>query len=1021
MKFLARRRSFVGLVLVTVSSSVSSFELSAEETDKPIYDTQEITVARLSPEETVGQAKMPAGFRMQVAAKDPDVQQPIGMCWDSRGRLWIAENYTYGEKEVNFDVELNDRIVVLEDTDQDGDFDKRLVFFDKIKKLTSIEIGYGGVWVMAPPQLLFIPDQDRDDIPDASPVVVLDGFEAQSIRHNVANGLRWGRDGWLYGRHGIQAVSHVGVPGSSEIERTYLNCGIWRWHPTRKKFDVVCMGGTNSWGYDWDENGQLFYINTVIGHLWHAIPGAHGQRMYGEDRDPTVYELMSQVADHLHFDGGNEQWSTVKTKGISQATDAAGGGHAHVGMMIYQGEQWPAEYHGKLFTLNYHGRRINVERLERQGAGYVGKHERDMVVFPDPWFRGIELSAGPDGSVYVLDWSDIGECHDNDGIHRHSGVVFRIYHGESTAKPFEDLRAIDDTQLMGLIGSNNPWFAYQARLILAERSEDGTLSIDTTRELLKKVKSEPAKQRLAALWTLAGCGKVNSTLYKTLLADENEHVRIQMIHLIIDPSKISGDVTDELETMLESETSDLVRLHLAGAMQKIDGKRWWEVAKLLGERSDLSTDRDYPLMLWYAVKDRLSVEPDQAVTWLASLDEVSADKPAFTKIHRFASRYLSSRLPKDGNGIEIWLAKSVQLSERCRNEVVLGMRDGLLGRTKLIPPMNWEAFVSTASSTSDPKVREAILELQTLFGDGMAVEKLAAILKDDSAGTEARVNALRSMVDNRVPGTSELAWKFVKDRSIGTDAVAAILRVGSIEDARNLIAMLSEKGVRQMLVDSLVQSLVDRREFLPILFDAIESGRLPASSVTAASLRQMQLLGDPSVDEALHRLWPQTQMIGKDRIAQIQTLEAKLTPENLEAGVAGKGRATWNKLCASCHKLYGQGGLIGPELTGAQRSNLRYWTENVIDPSGTVADNYRVSLFLLDDGNLVTGVITAENEDTITVQTVKEKVTIETDTIEQRKTSTQSLMPEGLLDALDDEQRRDLFAYMMGSSQVDPE
>ncbi len=178
-------------------------------------------------------------------------------------------------------------------------------------------------------------------------------------------------------------------------------------------------------------------------------------------------------------------------------------------------------------------------------------------------------------------------------------------------------------------------------------------------------------------------------------------------------------------------------------------------------------------------------------------------------------------------------------------------------------------------------------------------------------------------------------------------------------------------------------------------------------------------MNDPNIDERLNRLWPQTKLIGKDRIAQIHALEAKLTQESLAQADPGLGRATWNKLCASCHKLYGQGGLIGPELTGAQRTNLRYWTENILDPSGTVAANYLVSLFLLDDGTLVTGVVTTEDQDNVTVQTVKEKVVIEKDSIEQRKTSTQSLMPEGLLDALDDNQRRDLFSYLMGPSQVD--
>ena len=142
-----------------------------------------------------------------------------------------------------------------------------------------------------------------------------------------------------------------------------------------------------------------FFINTVIGHLWHAVPGARYQRMYGNHFDKHLYELIQQTADHYHFDVGKEKWSDLKKTGMTSGTDAAGGGHAHTGMMIYLGDNWPAEYRGNVFTLNLHGLRMNQESLHRQGAGYVGKHAADFMSTSDKWFRGIELSYAPDGSV----------------------------------------------------------------------------------------------------------------------------------------------------------------------------------------------------------------------------------------------------------------------------------------------------------------------------------------------------------------------------------------------------------------------------------------------------------------------------------------------------------------------------------------------------------------------------------------------------------------------------------------------
>jgi putative membrane-bound dehydrogenase-like protein len=155
------------------------------------------------------------------------------------------------------------------------------------------------VWVLASPNLLFIPDRDGDDVPDGPPEVVLDGWDTSATRHNIVNGLKWGPDGWLYGRNGILATSKIGAPGTPPEEREQLNCGIWRYHPTQKRFEVVCRGTTNPWGHDWDENGELFFINTVIGHLWHVVPGAHLRRMYGNDSNPNAYvERYSQTRRH---------------------------------------------------------------------------------------------------------------------------------------------------------------------------------------------------------------------------------------------------------------------------------------------------------------------------------------------------------------------------------------------------------------------------------------------------------------------------------------------------------------------------------------------------------------------------------------------------------------------------------------------------------------------------------------------------------------------------------------------------
>ena len=426
----------------------------------------------LDPASAARQFTAAEDFHLSVFAAEPDVVQPVAMTFDDRGRLWVVEMLTYADLTTNFDLTLHDRIVIFEDTDGDGHFDKRTVFWDGGQRVTSVALGFGGVWVLAAPQLLFIPDRNGDDVPDGPPEVLLDGWDAGPIRHNIVNGLKWGPDGWLYGRHGIQATSNVGKPGAPDSERTRLNCCIWRYHPTRHVFEVVCQGGTNPWGHDWDQFGNLWFINTVIGHLWQGIPGAWFKRMYGEHLEPRRYQLIDQHADHYHWDISG---SWTDSRNASHGADALGGGHAHSGLMIYMGDNWPAQYRNELFMLNFHGRRINQDHLDPQGSGYVGRHRPDLIKFADPWFRGVDLAYGPDGGVFVLDWSDTGECHENDadGVHRETGRIFKMTYGTVHKPVVSDVSKLSDLELVRLQLHPNDWFVRQARRVLQERAASG--------------------------------------------------------------------------------------------------------------------------------------------------------------------------------------------------------------------------------------------------------------------------------------------------------------------------------------------------------------------------------------------------------------------------------------------------------------------------------------------------------------------------------------------------------------------
>ena len=220
---------------------------------------------------------------------------------DDRGRLWVAEALNYGEWKATG----KDRIVILEDTDGDGRADKRTVFYEGFNYITGIEVGFGGVWVMSPPNLYFVPDRDGDDKPDGPPEVLFDGFGYKESRHNLVNGFTWGPDGWLYGGHGRTSPSDVGRPGTPADKRIHCDGGVYRIHPTRLVFENFADGTTNPWGVDFDDYGQCFVSNCVNPHLFHMIQGGHYEPWRNRPSSLYAYERLPTIADHLHYAGGD--------------------------------------------------------------------------------------------------------------------------------------------------------------------------------------------------------------------------------------------------------------------------------------------------------------------------------------------------------------------------------------------------------------------------------------------------------------------------------------------------------------------------------------------------------------------------------------------------------------------------------------------------------------------------------------------------------------------------------------------
>ncbi|NQW47929.1 MAG: dehydrogenase, partial [Planctomycetes bacterium] len=546
----------------------------------------------LTPAAAVEAMTVQPGFNVNLFAAEPMISQPFAFCFDAKGRMWIAENRDYETRGSGFSNSGNSRILILEDTDRDGTADSRKVFLEGIPFPAAIAVGFGGLWLGAPPNLLFVPDRDGDDRADMEAIEVrLTGWGIAD-RHETLNSFIWGPDGWLYGLQGFATPSNVGRPvGKGRIYKhtepfpeqhepaespVKIDGGVWRYHPVQDRFEVVAHGFSNPWGIDFNAKGQLFITACVIPHLWHVIPGGIYHRQGGNHINPHVYSDIRTIADHAHPS-------------------------AHGGARIYQSDAFPEPYRGRIFMANIHQHSILTDILERKGSGYVGRHGDDFLQANNEHWVGFSVDIGPDGSVYALDWHDAEICGTK-VVHPETGRVYRIAAEHSAATAFAnrnaDLESLDDVALAAMQLAPSVWHATQARTILQHRAaqrkgvRSGPDAVDpqAVALLLQMFHDSPDVDiRLRGLWALHVTGALQRGELSAALDDPAEYIRSWAVTLLCEDIAEAATEAASFARLARSDPSPVVRLALASAIQRLPPDAAWPIIQGLATHAE---DRD---------------------------------------------------------------------------------------------------------------------------------------------------------------------------------------------------------------------------------------------------------------------------------------------------------------------------------------------------------------------------------------------------------------------------------------------
>lgn len=351
-----------------------------------------------------------------------------------------------------------------------------------------------------------------------------------------------------------------------------------------------------------------------------------------------------------------------------------------------------------------------------------------------------------------------------------------------------------------------------------------------------------------------------------------------------------------------------------------------------------------------------------------------------------------------------------------QRDVLHGMYDALKDRRCIPMPQGWADAYQKLGQSSDPEIRHVATLLSLLFGDPAAMHAMHRLAADRQAPTPQRQDALRSLVQTGDPQLVPLLDQLLDDPQMSG---SALLALAAFPDAHTPAIILehyprfSDAQKRDALA-----TLSSRPQFATALLDAIGAGQIPKRELTPFNARQIVNLGDEQIDQQLRRVWGEVRGTSKDKLQLLVDYKANFTPELLKSANLSHGRLIFSQTCGVCHTLFDSGGQVGPNLTGAQRSNLDYLLGKVLDPSAVVSPDYRMTIVRTKDGRVINGIVQQESDSTVTLKGPNETIVVQKADIDKRKLSDSSLMPEGLLAAMSDYDARDLLGYLQSPTQV---
>jgi putative membrane-bound dehydrogenase-like protein len=1048
---MSRSIRATALLLAIAGAVTASLVFAADPPKKPLKsDTAELPHAQkvppgpaLSPEEAMAKMELPPGFKIECIASEPLIVNPTSFTFDERGRIWITESVEYPRRSEG---PGQDRVKILEDTDGDGKLDKATIFKDGLNIPCGIAHGNGGVYITNSPDILFLQDTDGDGKADKS-TTILTGF-GRADTHELPNSLTWGPDGWLYGMNGVFNPATVKDPASDKVYK--FTCAIWRYHPPTKRFELFAEGTSNPWGLDYNRAGEWFISACVIDHLWHMTQSGYYHRQGG------AYPPNAQQA----------KLQSITTEKHQQA--------AYAGLCIYDADAFPAEYRGRFIMGNLHGSALNMDQVTPHGSTYQQKNfhgpntdplsdgvgNLDFLQAHDAWFMPVSQKIGPDGCLYIMDWYDRYHCYqdanrDSPGIDRSKGRIYRIsYNGTPRAKPFDLTKATDD-ELLKALEHPNVWWRRTAQRLLNERHDLRTAAgamaagppadpaqIHTpaktvTRKLFQMAfdPSLPNNANMHALWLLIGQNAYGGTingqvLLHKALSNPDERVRSWGVRAAGTADEMSVEIYEKLLSMAASESSPSIRVQIPVAAGRFPGPG----KRIQHPNAKLDTGDPLPLLLATLKNPANAKDPTIPSITFMNLRPLAEKRGGDILAGLSASPEIEKNF---GDTTVKWIKQTIASSGAGAAAIIADVSKNV--KTTTTPGKAAQAFdtlidglanlpIADRAKAIDPDLRSRILSfldnkdtaaaaqaatIGLWWQDPNAIEAARKIVADPHAAIEPRVALLRTLAESKVAGNTEAFAAMAGDNAVPLRlrqaAIDALGAIGRAESAAAIVKLYPSLPAE--LKAGALNALTRTTTSASALLDAVEKKTIAVNDVTANHARSIAAMNNKDLTARLGKAWG---TVKTDRDPE----RVKIVEKFRKIVESGKGDAlagvkVFEKTCVQCHTIYGKGGQVGPDLTGAGRENLDAVLTNVLDPNLVIGAPYMVNVAKTKDGDVISGLLVEQSDTQVVLKDQTKTTTIPRSQLEKLTVQNISMMPEGLETQMTEQEFRDLVAFLL--------